>query len=320
MACFKPLVAWRGRCGGPVFSPPLDTVPMPMQLPCGQCIGCRLERSRQWAVRCMHEASLHADNCFITLTYNNDSIPHGGSLVKSDFQSFVKRLRKDLEVCHLDLESWTCYTERPRIKYFACGEYGDQLSRPHYHACIFGFDFEDRKEFKKSNGISLYRSERLSRLWPYGHSLIGDVTFESAAYVARYVTKKVTGDYASEHYTRIDEYGEMHSVLPEFSLMSRGGRRGKGLAAGWFERWGNEVYPSDEVVVRGRSCAPPRYYGILAAEFGNVDIEAVKRKRLERLAKHAADCTPERLADREFCSEARMRLLKRAYEIEGNSE
>lgn len=257
--------------------------PALLQLPCGQCVGCRLERSRQWAVRCMHEASLHEDNCFITLTYDDASLPEDGSLDKRHWQLFAKRMRK------------RCGS----FRFFHCGEYGEKLGRPHYHACIFGFDFPDKVYFKDSHsGEKLYTSRLLDDLWSLGYGTVGAVSFESASYVARYVMKKVTGEAADSHYG---------GLQPEYVTMSRR----PGIARGWFERWSNEVFPSDEVIARGFPCKPPRYYDVLqeAAEPSVFDL--VKRKRRIELRKHSKDLTPERLAVREKCAKARLALFKR---------
>jgi hypothetical protein len=134
MPCYFPITAWRSKDGKNeagkwpvVFKPTAGYLDKELKLPCGRCIGCRLERSRQWAVRCVHEASLHEKNCFITLTYSPENLPKDGSLDVSHFQKFMKRFRKRFG---------------PGIRFFHCGEYGESLSRPHYHACIFGFDFE----------------------------------------------------------------------------------------------------------------------------------------------------------------------------------
>lgn len=305
MPCFHPLEAWRGRKPGPsgkvaVVFRKEDSCGVRLELPCGQCIGCRLERSRQWAVRCMHEASLHSESCFITLTFNDEHLPRDGSLDVRHWQLFAKKLRR----------------RGVKFRFFACGEYGEQLSRPHYHACIFGFDFPDRKLFKESEGSNLYTSEFLDSIWNCGFATVGDVTFESAAYVARYVTKKVTGDGAEEHYTRINEFGEAFQVKPEFCVMSRGGR-GKGLGGlgrGWFERWSNEVYPSDEVIVRGRSCKPPRFYDNIISVAEPSVFDEVRKNRISSAKEFAHDSTPARLAVREKCTAARMRRMTRALE------
>ena len=140
-----------------------------LSIPCGRCMGCRLEKSRQWAVRCMHEAKCFEDNCFITLTYA--VTPEHGSLTNepSDFTLFMKRLRKRFP----DI----------KIRYFMCGEYGERGSRPHYHACLFNFDFPDKQLFRRSpSGSLVYRSKVLEELWPFGFSSIGEVNFNSGKY------------------------------------------------------------------------------------------------------------------------------------------
>ena len=210
MVCYYPLKGYRSRSGkGIVFNRANGFVDMPMAVPCGQCIGCRLERSRMWAVRCVHEASLHADNCFITLTFDDSHLSHTGTLITSDFQKFMKRLRKE-------------FSGR-RIRYFHCGEYGEKLGRPHHHACLFGFDFSDKVLWSVRSNVKLYRSPTLDRIWGQGYCTIGDVNFESAAYVARYVTKKITGEVAVDHYkVGVDvSTGEVISKKPEFVTMSR---------------------------------------------------------------------------------------------------
>ena len=146
----------------------------------------------------MHEASLHDENSFLTLTYSDENLPPGGSLHLPDFQNFMKRLRKSIAP--------------KRVRFYHCGEYGDILSRPHYHALLFGYDFDDRKFFAKRNENSVYTSTELSSLWPHGFSVVGSVTFESAAYVARYVMKKVTGERSLDHYG---------GLKPEYTTMSR---------------------------------------------------------------------------------------------------
>lgn len=149
-----------------------------LSLPCGQCIGCRLEYSRQWAIRCMHESTLHDQSCFITLTYSDDNLPEHGTLILRDFQLFMKRLRFEFS--------------NVKIRFYHCGEYGEKFGRPHYHALLFGIDFEaDRTLYSQSKqGSKLYVSDTLNKLWNKGFATIGNITFESAAYVARYVVKK----------------------------------------------------------------------------------------------------------------------------------
>lgn len=137
------------------------------------------------------------------------------------------------------------------IKFYHCGEYGEKSERPHHHAAIFNFDFADKFHWQTRDGIPLYTSKTLEQLWPFGHSTIGEVTFESAAYIARYVTKKITGPPAQAHYK---------GRLPEYSTMSRGGRRGRGIAYGWFDRYSSDLYPKDFTVIRGKKIKIPKYY------------------------------------------------------------
>jgi hypothetical protein len=203
MPCYSPILAYHPRDGSAsrqfVFKSS-EGNGVTVKLPCGSCVGCRLERSRQWALRCMHEAKMHPENCFITLTYNDLHLPDDRSLNYEHFQLFMKRLRKMIR----DEDIRAAGDGVPffrKVRFYMCGEYGEKLGRPHFHACIFGYNFPDRKFWQKtSSKSSLDRSAILESLWPYGYSSVGNVTFESAAYVARYIMKKVGGDAADEHY------------------------------------------------------------------------------------------------------------------------
>lgn len=288
---FKKNSSWRGE---------------KIDLPCGRCIGCRLERSRQWAVRCMHEASLYEKNCFLTLTYNDNNLPYDLSLDKSHFQNFMKRLRKE---------------HGKGIRYYHCGEYGEKLNRPHYHAILFNHDFEDKKYFKKANGFNLYTSDNLSKLWNKGHSLIGEVTFESAAYVARYVMKKVTGDRAKEHYG---------NRLPEYTTMSRGSSRigTGGIGKGWYDKFKTDIYPFDGIVVRGVVTRPPRFYDTLLSREDPSTMALMKIKREKDSIKFVddvlsdgrrikeSDSSDRRLLVKEVCKNAEIKNLIRPLEGE----
>lgn len=231
-------------------------------LPCGRCIGCRLSYSRQWAIRCVHEAQMHKNNCFVTFTFNPEELvkrENPFSLNVRDFQLFMKRLRK----------------KHPNIRFFHSGEYGEKNLRPHYHALIFGYDFPDNKLFKKSKGHNLYTSEELQKLWPYGHTFIGDCNFHTSAYTARYIIKKINGDQAKDHYWRTNpETGEMDEIEPEYATMSRR----PGIGYNWFQKYKTDVYPHDYVVINGFKVKPPRYYDNLLPE-GERD--QIKKKRME---------------------------------------
>lgn len=266
-----------------------------ISLPCGQCMSCRLERSRQMALRCVHEASLYEDNCFVTLTFDDDNLSKmcplaegGYSLVREHTQNFMKRLRQRFD-------------DR-RIRVYGCGEYGDKLSRPHYHLCLFNLDFDDKVKWSKRNGFWYFNSDVLSSLWPYGHSVVTGFSFETAAYVARYCTKKITGVLSEEHY---------RGRLPEFSVYSNR----PGIGRPWLDRFGSsDVYPLDECVVRGAKCKVPRYYDKVRESLDPEGFKAVKAARKVRALDKADDNTYDRLLTKEKCLNARMRLLVRNLE------
>lgn len=298
MPCYHPLAAVRS--GGQVKI--LSSVAnlrsgefSNLTLPCGQCIGCRLERSRQWAIRCMHEASLHENNDYVTLTYSDDHVPHDGGLNHRHFQLFMKRLRK--------------YFNRP-VRYYMCGEYGGNFGRPHFHALLFGISFLDRTPWQKSpSGFMLYRSETLERLWPFGFSSIGDVTFDSAAYVARYIMKKHTGADAYRTYQTVSTVtGEIYDRVPEYNRMSLK----PGIGADWFVKYSSDVYPHDHVVIDGSPSKPPRFYDKLLSRVDPDTFLAIKDKRMLDIADSLSDNTPARLVTKEIVTKAAISQLKRS--------
>lgn len=237
-----------------------------ISVPCGRCVGCRLERARNWTIRIMHEAQMHEENCFITLTYKDEHLSYGrtqATLNKRDLQLFWKRLRKETNV--------------KGIRYFACGEYGEQRQRPHYHACVFGFDFKDKVLLSSKNDNDLYRSDFLDSVWSNGHCSIGALTAGSAAYVARYILDKKLG---KERF-----YYEEKGIEPEFIVMSRGGREGSGgIGKMWFEKYAGDVYPADRVVIQdGGTSKPPRYYDELRRKERPQEIEEIKIARMQRM-------------------------------------
>lgn len=293
MPCYHPMLGYRARIPGAsgkraiVFNVNEGFADMTVNVPCGQCVGCRLERSRQWAIRCMHEASMHEQNCFITLTFDNENLDPEGSLRKEDFQKFMKRLRKRTGAA---------------VRYYHCGEYGSKLSRPHHHACLFGYDFPDRYLFIQREGVALYRSPLLESLWPFGISSVGEVTFESAAYVARYIMKKQLGKGAEEFY---------RGKIPEYTTMSRR----PGIGSSWYEKFKDDVYPSDEVFVRrGVRCKPPKYYDALFDLENPEEFAEIKRSRIKAARSRDADQSEDRLAAREKVTLARVGKLKRSIE------
>lgn len=294
MACFSPLRAFQRSDGSVVFVERGDIVKS-LDLPCGQCVGCRLERSRQWAVRCMHEAQCHENNCFITLTYNQDNLPSDCSLNYRHFQLFMKRLRKRFN---------------SKISFYMCGEYGENFNRPHFHACLFGINFPDLVLIGKSPaGSPIYQSNILGSLWTAGFSSVGTVTFESAAYVARYIMKKVTGDAADDHYKYIvPDTGEVVWRTPEFNRMSLK----PAIGARWFEKFSSDVFPHDRVISNGVPCKPPRYYDKVFKRHNPIVFEGIQFQRELDARSRSADNTVERLNVRRLCAEARLARLSRS--------
>ena len=291
MSCNKPLVAYRIR-DKIVFNPEGATSPYtvakPFNLPCGKCWKCRLTYARTWAIRCMHETQ-GKKSSFLTLTYNEDHLPKDGSLNVRHFQLFMKKLRNKTKI--------------KKLRFFHSGEYGEKLGRPHYHALIFGYDFPDKEYFKpskpspfnknKEEKFKLYTSQELNELWQYGYAIIGDVTFQSASYVARYIMKKINND--KNHYHKIDpDTGEvLFSLKPEYCTMSRRPAIGKE----WYENNGwQSCHANDRISININDkyyyLKPPRYYDELykqetldkaAYSFPYPeDYEIMKEKRIEK--------------------------------------
>ena len=303
MPCFSPLQAWRTSKGEIVFWRRQDVI-NEFKLPCGGCEGCLLERSRQWAVRCMHEAQLWEKNCFITLTYKDP--PPWNSLVHSDFQKFMKRLRKRFKGDKEVVDDRTGKSSHP-IRFYMAGEYGSVRGRPHYHACIFNFAFEDLKFLRRTNsGSDLYRSTQLESLWPHGYSSVGDVTFESAAYVARYVMKKQNQEI--DVHAPVDlETGEVIERLPEYNRMSLK----PGIGANFVDKYKSDVFPNDYVVVNGHKAKPPRYY-FKRLEQQDPDLyEQVEYSRAMKGIESCEENTVERLGARQKVLQAKLRQLQR---------
>lgn len=265
-----------------------------LKVPCGRCRGCRLTRSRDWAIRCMHEASLHHDKCFITLTYDNENLPIDRSLNKRTFQLFMKRLRKH-------------FSDRT-IRYYHCGEYGDTYGRPHYHAILYGVDFYDKKFYKARGEHRLYQSETLASIWGLGYCSVGSVTFDSAAYVARYIMKKRLGSDNDHHYLRFDpDTGEVFYLTPEYNTMSRR----PGIAADWIHKYSPEVYPDDFVVFKGKKFPPPKYYDKQFELIDPASFYTILCDREESAEDTAWNRTEERLEVREKVCIAKTQHLER---------
>lgn len=303
MACFGPLTAYFGREVNPktgkrgiVFSPALSHDRRPFKVPCQQCRGCRLQKAGEWAARCMHEAMSHAENCFINLTYRNDDLPEWGSLVKTHPSAFCKRLHNRL----LRKRGYG-------IKYYLSGEYGESTHRPHYHVCLFGYDFPDKIFYGNSgSGFPIYTSEMCDEIWGLGECKIGAMSYDSACYTAKYTFGKRTGPMAD--YSCVSPDGEIYDMVPEFSTPSR--RPGIGMA--YFREHGRSAYDHDFIVVNGKKMKPPRYYDNLMCAVDPDLMDEVKDIRREKaLAIPPEENTSRRLWVREQVQIRKDALFKR---------
>lgn len=219
--------------------------------PCGKCVECLVKRSNEWAYRIMHEAQQYKDNCFITLTYNEEHLPDKGNLSRRDLTLFLKRLRKKIG----------------KFRYFACGEYGAKGNRPHYHIIIFGKTFEDKIYFCCDNKKQkLFRSVTLEKIWNFGYSCLGDLTFESAKYCAKYMQKSRMLD--------------SDKVKP-FTTMSL--KPGIGFNSVDFD-----MLKTDKIYHNGKYISIPRYYIKVLDKFFPGSTDEVKLKRSNRV-KRAVD-------------------------------
>ncbi len=252
MPCNNPITGYRAPGGQVTFNRQEGWIDREITVPCGRCMGCRLERSRQWAVRIMHEAQMYEpwQTHFITLTYNDENLPAYGNLRKKDWQDFAKRWRK----------------KHGKFRYYHCGEYGTKYGRPHYHAAVFGMELDLQVDGKTKSGALAYYSQDLEETWGKGRTQVGSLTFESAAYVARYITKKIGGRRRIEDnpYAVYDpETGEqVFEKQEEYVTMSRGRREDGdgGIGYRWIKRWNKDVYRRDEVFMREHFQKPPKYY------------------------------------------------------------
>jgi hypothetical protein len=331
MPCYHPIPAWYPDDGSRIkFSPPnvkrsgktVNYKPH-FHVPCNGCVGCRTEYSRQWAMRNLHEASLYADNSFITLTYDKKNLPQNNSLDKKAFPKFIRSLRQK--------------NKGTKIRYYACGEYGDNFGRPHYHAILFNYfpPLKDKKGkpdlVKLPNKKDLYTSTSISDAWGNkGFTSVGAVTFDSAAYVSSYVDKKIKGKDKVSHYIlyhpntgELAEPKSSHLQIlsylkrgfvwlrePEFSLMSRGGRNGKGIAFDWFDKYKTDAYPKDQLHINGRKMKPPKYYDTQYEFLYPEEMELIKLKRAKKMEETAHLFTSEALADAERTHKARQKIYK----------
>ncbi len=323
MACYSPLKGFKDANGGLVFKRGSHTVGK-MEVACGQCLGCRVDRTLMWAMRITHEASLHESqhgNCFITLTYRSKEeatdkqlqkghyVPKDYSLNYHHFRDFIKRLRRQY---------------KQKIRYFHCGEYGDENLRPHYHACLFNVQFDDQIVEQEDQGITTYSSPTLEKLWKYGFCTIGELNFKTASYTAAYILGKKTGNQGNEAYLRNDEDGVAYWVKPPYITMSLGHTCSKckkkscknstgGIGEKFYEKYKTDFFPSDESPVPGVGIVNkvPRYYETILKSEDPTMFELVRSLRQIYHKAHLEEFTPERLMDKYKCARAKQSQRKR---------
>lgn len=294
MPCYHPVRAYLSSQGGAISFVETKHTDIALEVPCRQCIGCRLARSQMWGVRCLHESKLHEVNSFVTVTYSDAYLPPFESLDYRHVQCFLKRLRREIFP--------------KKVRFFCVGEYGGRFGRPHYHLLLFGYRPVDCEFFKQSHGYPLYTSKKLKSLWGLGEVWVGDVSFKSACYVARYCLKKVTGDLAESHYARVDPTtGELGRRIPEFARMSLKPGIGHEFARKYFP----ELLRSGSAVVDGREVGVPHYYDDMFKELDPDGFEAMKMTKVLRAYGARDDASDERLAVREEVATARATFKKR---------
>lgn len=320
MPCYKPLKAfWSPRNDGKkaikFYRPdfynfiPYEQLPddFKIDIPCGQCVGCRLDYSKQWATRCVLESLQYEHNYFITLTYNNEFLPqkenyvidyetgeagekfYSAPLVPEHLTKFMKDLR----------EYFRSHYEHVGIRFFACGEYGESSMRPHFHILLFNCPIPDLEFLKSSfNGDTYWTSEILDKIWsenvgkdengktiykPKGFVLVANLNYDTCAYVARYMLKKQKGfdDKLVQKGLTVSFYDKL-GLIPPFTRSSRM----PGIAKDYYDKERDKIYEYDEIIItNGKGIAkkvkPPKYYDRLYDVDNPEDLQRVKNNRSE---------------------------------------
>lgn len=260
-----------------------------IRIPCGKCVGCRLDYAREWSSRIVMESfDYPCNSLFVTLTYDDDHLPcyikdsdkvyhgvdwtrrngelHGATLVKKDTQDWLKRLRRTVDYNYDE-------SNRMPIRYYLAGEYGSKGHRPHYHVCLFGLPDDLVQEGTSKLGHPLFQSPLINETWGQGFTVVGELNATTASYTARYTLKKAQGqDHA---------YNDALGIEREFVTMSRK----PGIGLNYYERHKDQIYERDEIILPAISkdkpnvVRPPRYFDI---KYGGEDPKAMAKIKAMR--------------------------------------
>lgn len=297
MSCYRPLPASRRR--GSVAPPTVGWRRQDgdaLELPCGRCIGCRLDRGRMWQLRILHEAQLYDSNYCATFTYDQAHVPF--ELEYRHFQLFLKRLRKAKV-------GVTVLADRGRpIRFFVAGEYGGMTGRPHWHAILFNVQFADRVLLHNGK----FRSAELERLWSHGGVELDAVSPQAAAYVAGYTVTKAQRAEGVARFELVNLCtGELSYRRREFAKMSLN----PALGTDWFVRFAGDLFPGDFAVSDAKRWKVPRFYWERfkrTADPGVVE-EIAYGRYLRSLEQPPEESAPERRAVREEYAERRAKMF-----------
>lgn len=276
-----------------------------VKVPCYNCIGCKKRRSQEWGVRCQSEVQFYNRTCMINLTYNREQLPIAsqsglGTLCPRDLNLFFKKLR-------VFLQRKKGITD---TKYFACGEYGENRGRPHYHAIFYGWDFPSemnasppvaRMPEKNNPGkedVPLYSHPDLTRLWGKGAAFFSpNVGGAAAYYVAKYCMKNLSGDAKTKEF-------EDTGREPPFNRMSHG------LGDRYYDRYKADIYPRDYIITEpgGPQLPIPRRFDNLLQKESEEYLEWIKSQRIAKSEKDHKNQTPERMRVREELAEIKAKL------------
>lgn len=248
-----------------------------------------------WALRIVHESKLHDRNCFVTLTYDEFHLPPHGSLQYADVQAFHHRLRK------------ACGP----FRFFCVGEYGEQLSRPHYHVCYFGLWPADARRLRSlaDEKYPSWESSILSKTWGKGFVQFGQLTYESAQYCSGYIFKKKLGQSGKHGYDVVDSDGVITGLVPEFARMSLR----PGIGADWYRRYSSDFHTDDVAVHDGKKFPVPKYYDRLLERTDPDRLAQLREAREVKAYKNHADNSPDRLAVKAEVAAARIRTFDERF-------